>query len=115
MHETVDHGRCPHCQSHGGNYRRREARVLPQHPHSIARVLDEALQPTHATLVATRLLDGLSPSKLPQRRMARLVGSHPGFEVLLCLHLDVRAHLLVHLMIELALPKYCAKSNFGFS
>jgi hypothetical protein len=85
--------------------------VLAQLPRAIAKVLGENLQPADAALFTARFLDGFCPAKLPQRGETRFLGIHPRFDVRLRAHLDVRAHLVVHVSVELALAEQSAKSG----
>jgi hypothetical protein len=39
---------------------------------------------------------------------------HPGSDILLRLHLDVRTHLVIHLRIEPGLLEQCAESKAKF-
>src|SRR5439155_14047709 len=95
---------------HGG-----EAGVLAQHPQTVAKVLNQVLNPIHSPLLAARLLDRLHPAELSECRVTRLLRVHASLNVLLRLHFDVRTHLLVHLRVELALLKQRAKSKIKFS
>jgi hypothetical protein len=65
-------------------------------------------------LFATIVLHRLDPAKLAQRRMACFLRLHASLSILLGLHFDVRAHLVVHPCVELFLVKRRAESKSKF-
>ena len=81
------------------------SRGLLQDPRPEANVLNKVLQPTHASLLATRLLDRLHPTELSHRRITSFLRLHPFLNVLLRLHLDVRTHLVIHLGVQFLLKE----------
>ena len=54
-------------------------------------------------------------TELSQRRIARLLRFHSSLNILLSLHLDVRAHLVIHPRVEPFFLKQRAKSKLTFS
>ena len=85
---------------HGG-----ESRILPQHPSAETHVTRGVLQPSHAALVAIRFLHLIDAAEFAPGGVPRLLRRHAGGEVGLGLHLEMRAHLLGQIRLDLPTPE----------
>ena len=91
----------PDAEGEGEHHHRGEAGAAAQAAQAIAHVLHEVLQQTHAAGVAAGLFRSLHGTEVHPRLPAGLPGVEPEAPVLLGLHLEVEAHLVVHLAVAL--------------
>src|SRR5439155_14961901 len=88
---------------------RGKTKILPQRARRVAHILQRLLQPNESAFVASTLLDLLDAAELSLRGEARLVDTHTGGAVALGLQLEMEAHLLRHLGVEVLFPEQRAE------
>jgi hypothetical protein len=82
----------------------REDRVAPQAPDAVPEILEERLDDGRSRLVEARLLVLLDAAEGEERLPARLLGRQAALDQLARLHVEVEAHLFVHLFLDRAPP-----------
>src|SRR5262249_3679397 len=78
----------------------RETGMLHQHPRAVAQVLQKRLHETSSFNVASQVLDAPHISESPPRLSLRFIRSHPALDVLPRPHQQVKAHLIIHLLLD---------------
>ena len=78
----------------------RKSRTLAESPHRVAQVLRRRFDQSERSAFTVGFLHRLYRSKAAQRRIARLGWIHAGFEVVLNLHLQVKANFVVQFALQ---------------
>src|SRR5215510_7296869 len=84
------------CQRrHGGEFGR-----LDQHPRAVAQVLQKRLHETSSFNVASQILYAPHITEAPPRLTLRFIWLYPALDVFPCPHQQVKAHLILRLLLD---------------
>src|SRR5262245_32254775 len=81
----------------------RENGIPEQRTNRVAQILPETIYPYQPALIPIRLLHLLHSAKLEPRRSPRILRAHPLPQVVLNLHLEVRADFFLQFSLKFAL------------
>src|SRR5579871_841202 len=114
MQQREDRRVCPNPQCQCQNGRRREARVLSQHPQPIMHVLPEILYPTHSAHVPALFFNLLHAAYATMCRPPCFGLAHSRRQIFSDLVFEMKPQLLVELALQTPSAEYRPPSQARF-